>query len=187
MVHHLLTARIVAQILQHCSVFSVVMGQHGHCRGRAWRQRPLSQSCRSVCVAGWRVLSNQRELHKTFKGTAQWGVLADCRFRQLENLTTQPQLTDLLTQTQHHQMLYMRKQCTGQHIYNSDSWRVCLHLPQGTRIVKKKKPEVTIWNLSQHETRKQSTLLHSALPPPALRCSSTACYTSPCSAQLFSY
>ena len=38
----LLTARVMLQILQQCSVCSIVMGQLEDCRGGEQKQRPLS-------------------------------------------------------------------------------------------------------------------------------------------------
>lgn len=63
-------------------------------RGRERRNKERL-SCRRlcVCVVRWRVSRHQREIQQTFKGTAQWGVLARRWFGQLAYLLTQPRLT----------------------------------------------------------------------------------------------
>lgn len=98
MMVHLLNARIESQIFQHCSVCSIVMGRLEHCREERNKNKGLSHEVGRLFV--WlveKVLRHQREIHQTFKGTEQRGVLADCWFGQLAYLTTQPQLTDKLT------------------------------------------------------------------------------------------
>lgn len=82
--------------LQQCTVCPTAekKGRLDERRGRERRNKERL-SCRRlcVCVVRWRVSRHQREIQQTFKGTAQWGVLARRWFGQLAYLLTQPRLT----------------------------------------------------------------------------------------------